>query len=72
MLRHGSEQPERHQLVLDAILRIPRLGGLVASAKARYDKTLQRHKRYITEHGDDMPEVRDWRWSAWDVRPLAD
>jgi len=24
---------------------------------------MERHKLYVGEHGDDMPEVRDWRWS---------
>ncbi len=25
--------------------------------------TMQRHRAHIGAHGDDMPEVRDWRWS---------
>ena len=54
---------DRYQLALDAIRRIPRLGGQVEAATARYWATMERHKLYIGEHGDDMPEVRDWRWS---------
>jgi xylulose-5-phosphate/fructose-6-phosphate phosphoketolase len=53
---------DRYQLALDAIKRIPRLHSHVAKATARYHETIERHKRYISEHGDDMPEVRDWRW----------
>ena len=55
---------DRYQLALDAIRRIPRLAGRVEAETARFDATLQRHKRYIGEHGDDMPEVLHWRWSA--------
>jgi len=55
---------DRYRLALDAIQRIPRLHGQVASATARYWSTMERHKLYIGEHGDDMPEVRDWRWSV--------
>ncbi|HEY8708054.1 MAG TPA: phosphoketolase family protein [Burkholderiaceae bacterium] len=54
---------DRYQLALDAIRRIPRLAGQVEAATARYWTTLERHKLYIGEHGDDMPEVRDWRWT---------
>ncbi len=54
---------DRYQLALDAIRRIPRLGHLLEKETARYWATMERHKQYICEHGDDMPEVRDWRWS---------
>jgi xylulose-5-phosphate/fructose-6-phosphate phosphoketolase len=53
---------DRYQLALDAIRRIPRLADQVEQATARYWTTIERHKLYISEHGDDMPEVRDWRW----------
>ena len=55
---------DRYQLALDAIQRIPRLSAQVAQATAHYWTTMERHKLYISEHGDDMPEVRDWRWSV--------
>ena len=54
---------DRYQLALDAIRRIPRLSGEVEQATARYWTTMQRHKLYISAYGDDMPEVRDWRWT---------
>ena len=53
---------DRYRLALDAIRRIPRLGDQVPQATARYWSTMERHKLYIGEHGDDLPEVRDWRW----------
>ena len=55
---------DRYQLALDAIRRVPRLSAQVAQATAHYWTTMERHKLYISEHGDDMPEVRDWRWSV--------
>ncbi len=55
---------DRYQLALDAIRRVPRLAGQVEAETARFEATMQRHKHYIAEHGDDMPEVRDWRWVA--------
>ena len=55
---------DRYQLALDAIRRIPRLSDQVAKATARYWATMERHKLYISEHGDDMPEVLEWRWKS--------
>jgi len=55
---------DRYQLALDAIRRIPRLAGEVGKATERYWTTMERHKLYVSEHGEDMPEVRNWRWRA--------
>ena len=55
---------DRYQLALDAIKRIPRLRDRVEAETARYWATMERHKLYISEHGEDMPEVQDWRWKA--------
>jgi len=55
---------DRYQLALDAIRRIPRLSDQVEKATQRYWSIMEKHKLYISEHGEDMPEVRDWRWSA--------
>jgi xylulose-5-phosphate/fructose-6-phosphate phosphoketolase len=54
---------DRYQLALDAIQRIPRLRDQVETATARCWTTMERHKLYISEHGDDMLEVREWRWN---------
>ena len=59
---------DRYQLALDAIRPIPRLQRQVEAATARYGATVARHKAYVSAHGEDLPEVRDWRWTAWHRR----
>ncbi len=54
---------DRYQLALDAIRRIPRFSDRIDEAAENYWSVMERHKLYICEHGEDMPEVRDWRWS---------
>jgi xylulose-5-phosphate/fructose-6-phosphate phosphoketolase len=54
---------DRYQLAFDAIRRIPRLVDQVQKASDRYWTMMERHKLYVGEHGEDMPEVRDWRWN---------
>jgi xylulose-5-phosphate/fructose-6-phosphate phosphoketolase len=54
---------DRYQLALDAITRIPRLADQVEKATERYWTTMERHKLYVSEHGEDMPDVRGWQWN---------
>ena len=54
---------DRFQLTLDAIARVPRLASQVEDARQWYSEQIQRHKLYVAEHGDDLPDVRDWCWS---------
>jgi xylulose-5-phosphate/fructose-6-phosphate phosphoketolase len=53
---------DRFQLTLDAIKRVPRLKDQVAAAEQWYSEQIQRHKLYVSENGDDLPDVKNWRW----------
>lgn len=55
---------DRYHLVCDVIDRVPQLGSRAVNARqAMWDK-LTEHKEYIAEMGEDMPEIRNWRWQA--------
>ncbi|SHN37111.1 phosphoketolase [Rhizobacter sp. OV335] len=56
-------QLDRYQLAFDAIRRVPRLADRVPAEAERLKATLARHRAWVCEHGDDLPEVKDWRWS---------
>ncbi|HEX9694028.1 MAG TPA: phosphoketolase family protein, partial [Actinomycetota bacterium] len=53
---------DRFHLVADVIDRVPSLGSRVAYVRQRVLDKLLEHKKYICRYGDDMPEVRDWKW----------
>jgi xylulose-5-phosphate/fructose-6-phosphate phosphoketolase len=55
---------DRFHLALDVIERVPRLASVVTHEKQLFRNRLIEHKLYIAEHGDDMPEIRDWKWSG--------
>ncbi|MDP3289340.1 MAG: phosphoketolase, partial [Methyloversatilis sp.] len=55
---------DRYQLALDAICRIPRLADQVDDARLRHRANIAAHKAWIAEHGEDLPEIRNWRWLA--------
>jgi xylulose-5-phosphate/fructose-6-phosphate phosphoketolase len=53
---------DRFHLVGDVIDRVPKLGARAAYAKQVIRDRLIEHKEYIALHGDDMPEITDWKW----------
>ncbi|MEK7237789.1 MAG: phosphoketolase family protein [Nitrospirota bacterium] len=55
---------DRFHLVGDVIDRLPQLGARAAYAKQTLGEKLIEHTQYISEHGDDLPEIRNWRWSG--------
>jgi xylulose-5-phosphate/fructose-6-phosphate phosphoketolase len=55
---------DRFHLVGDVVDRLPQLGYAAAYAKQAMRDRLIEHHAYIRRYGEDMPEVRDWRWPA--------
>jgi xylulose-5-phosphate/fructose-6-phosphate phosphoketolase len=57
---------DRYHLALDVIDRVPRLRGVAGHVREDLRNRLIRHSMYIREHGEDLPEVRDWVWTPAD------
>jgi xylulose-5-phosphate/fructose-6-phosphate phosphoketolase len=53
---------DRFHLVEDVIDRVPRLGADAAYVKQELRDHLVEHKEYVSTHGDDLPNIRDWKW----------
>ena len=53
---------DRFHLAQDVIDRVPRLGSRAAYVKQAMRDKLVDHKQYISEHGEDMPEITGWTW----------
>jgi xylulose-5-phosphate/fructose-6-phosphate phosphoketolase len=54
----------RYHLVLDALARSRRIARGARQLEEHCQVMLERHRRYIREHLDDMPEVREWTWTT--------
>ncbi|MBI3927190.1 MAG: phosphoketolase family protein [Armatimonadetes bacterium] len=54
---------DRFSLADDVIDRIPRLRYAGAHVKQLIREKLVEHRNYVRQHGDDMPEVKNWEWS---------
>jgi xylulose-5-phosphate/fructose-6-phosphate phosphoketolase len=57
-------QMDRFHLVGDVIDRVPELRSRAAYAKQAIRDKLLEHKEYIARYGDDMPELKEWRWGG--------
>jgi len=55
---------DRFHLAMDAIDRLPQTGEKGTVLKQKLEEKLLEHKRYITENGQDLPEIRNWMWQA--------
>jgi xylulose-5-phosphate/fructose-6-phosphate phosphoketolase len=53
---------DRFHLALSALERLPDTGARESAVAALFREKLREHRLYIERHGEDMPEVRNWRW----------
>jgi xylulose-5-phosphate/fructose-6-phosphate phosphoketolase len=53
---------DRFHLAGDVVDRVPRLARVGAHFKQFLRNKLVEHKLYIRQYGDDMPEIREWKW----------
>jgi xylulose-5-phosphate/fructose-6-phosphate phosphoketolase len=54
---------DRFHLAADAIDRTPRLGDRAAHVQQIISDMLVKHRCYIEQYGEDLPEIRDWHWT---------
>jgi len=54
---------DRFHLVEDVIDRVPKLRSIAAYTKQEMRNKIIDHKQYIEKYGQDMPEIREWKWN---------
>lgn len=53
---------DRYDLVADVVHRVPKLGYMAAYTRQFVRNKLIEHKQYIVKHGEDMPDISNWKW----------
>ena len=54
----------RYHLAIDALQRVPRLRSRSANLIQQFNNKLIDHAVYVRQHGEDMPEIVNWRWDS--------
>jgi xylulose-5-phosphate/fructose-6-phosphate phosphoketolase len=57
-------QIDRYHLAIDTLERIPRFADIRGHIRDHLENKLIEHKEYIMRYGDDLPEIKDWKWKA--------
>ena len=55
---------DRYHLVMDIIDRVPGLSRRAATVRQRMVDRRAEHHDYVRRTGEDLPEIRDWKWAA--------
>jgi len=55
---------DRYHLAGDVLDRVPGLDARAEPVRREIERALAEHRRYVERHGEDMPEVVDWRWGG--------
>jgi xylulose-5-phosphate/fructose-6-phosphate phosphoketolase len=55
---------DRFHLVMDAVARLPQTGEKGSALTHELKRKLVEHRQYINQFGQDMPEIRNWRWGG--------
>jgi xylulose-5-phosphate/fructose-6-phosphate phosphoketolase len=61
---------DRFHLVKDVVDRVPNLGSKGDYLKQQMKDKLIEHKRYVDQHGQDLPEIRNWKWNQGETSPV--
>ena len=56
---------DRFHLVMDALRRLPQAAEAGRALMELMRNKLTKHRQYIELHGQDMPEIRNWKWDAY-------
>jgi xylulose-5-phosphate/fructose-6-phosphate phosphoketolase len=62
---------DRFHLVQDVVDRLPHTGAAGSYLKQMVQDKLIEHRQYIARHGEDMPEILEWKWDAPQSKPAA-